>query len=292
MNRKRTFDQLSPSTQDKYVNVNYSRVWDDDADIVGRNSTGQTARVFLYIIPSMRMANGYLERAGEPIDTSEIAMRMGLTKREVGDALRQLYKLKVLGRTDTGSYYGLRMATYYAKRQGTAENGEKSEATNGNGEQQPKMAKNEPSAGRKVHEGNSENESSLVKLRSELESDQASLAETDSDSNSSDSIDADRKEGSSHSGTDCAVPSLLPFAGLTDTDLTAVRKKYPAVFAEYYSKFVQVNTRRNTQKVSIKDLWTWCKYLANITGTTAASPASTAASEASTVPLRRRVCKV
>jgi hypothetical protein len=42
MNRKRSFHELSESTQEKYVSLNYTRTWDDDTDDLFRNANEWT----------------------------------------------------------------------------------------------------------------------------------------------------------------------------------------------------------------------------------------------------------
>jgi hypothetical protein len=239
--KKESFEEYSLSTQEKYLHIGYSRFWDEEIEIVLRDGTGQTMRVYLGMMQAIRMADGYLRRGDEAITSLEISRKLNISQKEVGLALRELKKLKVFSQTADNVYYSPRMAALLRKG---AKSDEKQTSEFGT-----------------LPEGESEKQTSVVKLR--LESDQASLGESDSDSNLDLDSNADRKKIDSGS---TSVP-LSPFAGLTDADLDRVQAKYPAVFAEYYAKFVTCHKQKGTQRVSLKDLYGWCKYLANTTGT-------------------------
>jgi hypothetical protein len=261
MNRKKeSFEDYSLSTQEKYVKQAYSRFWDDEIEIVLRDGTGQTVRVYLGMMQAIRMADGYLTRGGEPISSLEIARKLNITQREAGQALRDLKKLRIFSQTPDNVYYSPRMVALFRKGTTTDEKSQEANFPIGN-----------------FHEGDSEKQTSPVRMRLELD-------KTSSDESYSNLFDTNCKEGSSRAG------ARLPFTGLTSTDLDRVRAKYPAVFAEYYDKFVEVHTQRGTHAVTLKHLYGWCKHLAKTGGTsskfvegsmgTADTPATPTASSA------------
>lgn len=174
MNHAKPFHEKALSTQEKEIALNYTRVWDEDADDIARNSTGITPRVFLYTLSIMRIANGYLERHGEAIAPADIARKMGVTTREVGDALRELERLKIFGRDDRKVYYSLRMSAHFRKKAKTLPKNDK------NPQESPNF-QNESSSEENFHERESANQSSLVK--SSVSSVQSSLVETETETN-------------------------------------------------------------------------------------------------------------
>ncbi len=171
MNLTKPFHEKSLSTQEKLIALHYTRVWDEDADDIARNSTGITPRVFLYTLPIMRISDGYLERHGEAVAPADIARKMGVTTREVGDALRELNKkLKIFGRDGRGIYYSLRMAAHFRKKAKTSSTSDKKP-------QESPNFQNESSSEENFHETRSGNESSLSKVSSKLS--QSNLSETE-----------------------------------------------------------------------------------------------------------------
>src|SRR5215469_728711 len=145
MNPRKDLLQMTDLTKQKFLNLNYTRVWDENADDIARNSTGITARVFLYVMPIMRLANGYLERNGEQIRSSEISRKMGVEMKDVGAALKELHKkLKIFKRREDGAYYHERLVELF-KLKKTDDNGDNSSQSVVNGSNPPQSADNEHS---------------------------------------------------------------------------------------------------------------------------------------------------
>jgi hypothetical protein len=260
--RKDSFEAYSQSTQDKYVGIGCSRFWDEEIEIVLRDGTGQTLRVFVGMMPSIRMADGYLVRGDAPITSLEISRKLNITQKEAGQALRELKKLRVFSQTAENVYYSPRMVALF--RKGTKSD-EKREEANFRTEN--------------FHEGDFEKQNSQVK---------SSLVEL-SGSSGELTTELTTQRLTRNDSPEHAVGCATAFRLVTEQDFAEVAAKYPHLdAAEVNRKFVEKN--QGTEHDKVNRAWLEGFYAMenkHRTPKTAAkpmSPTAPVASAASAVP--------
>lgn len=120
MNRTKQFDELSLSTQEKYIGMESKHpctmFWDEDADDIARNSKDITPRVFLHVLPIMRKSKGYLEQHGDTVDSQDIARKLNVAPGAVGKSLRELHKMKTFSRREDSVYCYPKMVAFFRKK--------------------------------------------------------------------------------------------------------------------------------------------------------------------------------